>query len=478
LVRDAAYESMLRSTRRGWHERIARTLIDHFPERVDQRPELLAWHLEEAGDLPLAIDQRKRAGDRATARGAYSEAIRHFEKGAALVQRLERGRERLRRELAIDESLGTALFSTRGYAAKEVQETFARARALCDELGGAIPFRVLWGLWAGQITHADERGTAELLRHFDRLALEDPTPVHRLGAHAAASTRALYTGDFEAALDESRKALAWWTTPEAQAFAREYGYDIGIYAIANEMVALNWMGEFALAAGACERMLEAAEKAGNPYGLAIARGHAMNFFLERDELDTVLTISARQISEATEQRLYLWIGPAMCTRGWAAARRGDAASGLQQVQQGLALCDAIGFRVCKGLHLMALADAQRRSGDADAALAAVQAGLDHCAATVDRFYAPELLRVRGELRRELGDLDAAEADLRSALEHVQASGARGLEPRVACSLAELLTSRGVRDEARSVLRRACDALSPAVDIADLRRARALLAQMG
>jgi tetratricopeptide (TPR) repeat protein len=477
LLRDAAYESMLRPARRGWHERIARALFEHFPQHVESRPELLAWHLEEAGDAAGASDQRKRAGDRAAGRGAYLEAIRHFEKGAALVARLAPDRERTRRQLALDESLGAALAATRGYAATEVQETFVRARTHCTELGDEIPFRVLWGLWAGQITAADARGTAELVEHLRRLAAADPHPVHRLGAHAAIATRALYQCEFETALAESRTALTWWETPEAESFARETGYDIGIYAMAYELVALNYLGEFELADKACDRMLVAAEKSGNPYGLAIARGHAMNFFLERGDLDAAVATAAQQLGEVTEQRLFGWIGPATCTRGRAAARRGETAQGIEQIQQGIAMSRMVGFRLCEGLHLMGLAEAQLLAGDTDAALATIDAGLAYCAASVDRLYEFELLRLRGELHRQRGDASAAEADLRCALELVRARRARGLEPRASRALAELLAASGRRDEAKQLLTRACEPFGPKAGAADVEHARALLASL-
>ncbi len=42
LIRDTAYESMLKPLRRQVHARIAATLEAHFPELVETRPELLA----------------------------------------------------------------------------------------------------------------------------------------------------------------------------------------------------------------------------------------------------------------------------------------------------------------------------------------------------------------------------------------------------------------------------------------------------
>ena len=49
LIQDAAYQSLLRSTRQQYHQRIAQVLKARFPERCETQPELLAHHYTEAG---------------------------------------------------------------------------------------------------------------------------------------------------------------------------------------------------------------------------------------------------------------------------------------------------------------------------------------------------------------------------------------------------------------------------------------------
>jgi len=97
LVRDAAYESLLLSQRREWHERIAHTLEERFPELAANEPELLAHHFGEAGLVGPACDYRMRAGDRAVSRSAYKEAIAHFSVGAKSAEALLEPAERMHR---------------------------------------------------------------------------------------------------------------------------------------------------------------------------------------------------------------------------------------------------------------------------------------------------------------------------------------------------------------------------------------------
>ena len=49
LIQEAAYQSLLRSTRQQYHQRIAQVLEARFPESCETQPELLAHHYTEAG---------------------------------------------------------------------------------------------------------------------------------------------------------------------------------------------------------------------------------------------------------------------------------------------------------------------------------------------------------------------------------------------------------------------------------------------
>ena len=78
LIQDTAYQSLLKSTRQQYHQRIAHVLAAQFPETAGTQPELLAHHYTEAGLHEQAIPCWQHAGQRAVARSAYrvSSSIR------------------------------------------------------------------------------------------------------------------------------------------------------------------------------------------------------------------------------------------------------------------------------------------------------------------------------------------------------------------------------------------------------------------
>jgi predicted ATPase len=148
LIQDAAYQSLLRSTRQQFPQRIAQVLAEQFPETAETQPELLAHHYTAAGLSEHAIGYWQRAGRKAYERSANVEAIAHLTQGLALLTTLPETPARAQQELDLQIALGPALSATKGPAAPEVEQTYARARVLCAQVGDTPQlFPTLGGLW-------------------------------------------------------------------------------------------------------------------------------------------------------------------------------------------------------------------------------------------------------------------------------------------------------------------------------------------
>ena len=89
-----------------------------------------------------------RQGREPVERSANVEAISHLTKGLELLKTLPDTPERAQQELTLQIALGVPLMATKGYAAPEVEQAYARARELCQQVGETPQlFPVLWGLW-------------------------------------------------------------------------------------------------------------------------------------------------------------------------------------------------------------------------------------------------------------------------------------------------------------------------------------------
>ena len=127
------------------HARITATMEGQFPEIVEAQPEVLARHSAEAGSVEKAVGYSLKAGQQAIARWAMTEAVAQLRKGLDLLSGTPDDAARQERELDLQIELGRALFATKGYAAPEAGEAFARARQLCELLNQPPRLEVLIG---------------------------------------------------------------------------------------------------------------------------------------------------------------------------------------------------------------------------------------------------------------------------------------------------------------------------------------------
>jgi predicted ATPase len=156
LIRDTAYQSLLKSRRRQYHQQIAQVLEERFPDTKETQPELVAYHYTEANLISEAIPYWQSAGQSAVQRSANAEAISHLTKGLELLETLPKTPEHVQEELILQLTLGTPLSASKGNAvlgsrkslhpgARTLSATRRNPSALPDALRTmAVSFRAGW----------------------------------------------------------------------------------------------------------------------------------------------------------------------------------------------------------------------------------------------------------------------------------------------------------------------------------------------
>src|SRR6476659_2841371 len=133
LVRDAAYESLLKSRRQQLHGQIARALEEKFANIVASQPEIIAHHLTQAGLVDPAIDYWLKAGSLALSRSANAEAVKHLRQGIELTLSQPPSPMRVGKERDFYLALGPAVAATEGDASPETLKVFSHARGLLGD---------------------------------------------------------------------------------------------------------------------------------------------------------------------------------------------------------------------------------------------------------------------------------------------------------------------------------------------------------
>jgi predicted ATPase len=130
LIQDAAYQSLLKSTRQQYHQRIAQVLDERFPETIETQPEVLARHYTEAGLQAQALPYWQRAWQRALERSAYREAVASLEQGLEVLQQLPDSHDTREQAIDLRLALRSALFPSRDLG--RILACLREAEALAD----------------------------------------------------------------------------------------------------------------------------------------------------------------------------------------------------------------------------------------------------------------------------------------------------------------------------------------------------------
>jgi serine/threonine protein kinase/tetratricopeptide (TPR) repeat protein len=429
LIQDAACQSLLRSTRRDYHQRIAEVLEESFPEVAESHPEWLAHHRTEAGQPERALEWWARAGALASQRSANQEAIDHLTRALALLRALPDAGRRQGEELRLLVMLGIPLVQAQGYHSPEAERTFARARVLCDAVSEELPRLELSYWWIFSFYMA--RGELPLAQELaERLVAPGQRQHHRellaLG-HWMVCMVAFARGQGRAAREHAELALecSHFTLEEHRLLALRHWVAPRVAALASGSVILSWGGELERARAWGEEALTLAGRIGHLHTSAFALySVALGSQLWGDVAST-LELSERCLALSSEHDFRFWRGGSALLRSWALAGLGWAPQGLALMRQGLEQLRASGIQASRGYYFGLLAEIHLLRRQPQQALEVLDPLLDHLGE--ERFHVSALLRLRGESLRALGREQEAEASFRSALEVAREQGAHTFE---------------------------------------------------
>jgi tetratricopeptide (TPR) repeat protein len=335
LIQDAAYQSLLKSTRQQYHQRIAQVLEARFPEVCETQPELVAHHYTQAGLTEQAVRYWQQAGQHAARRSANQEAVRHLRTGLALLATRPDTPARTQQELDLHMALGPVLMAIKGHAAAEVEQTYTRAWALCQQLGETPQrFPALRGLWrfyqdGGRLATAREVA-AQLLS----LAQRQHDATRRMVAHVSLGNTLAWMGAFTAARPHLEQGIALTDPEEQRTLALRYGQAPGVQCLYYAARTLWCLGAPDQGLARSQAACTLARELEHPPSLAAALYFAARLHLLRGEAHAAREQAEATIALATAHTIRQWLaqdGPGVCGRSraarWKHHRGGPTAAG-------------------------------------------------------------------------------------------------------------------------------------------------------
>ena len=481
LIQETAYQSLLTSTRQQYHQHIAQVLERQFPEVAETQPELLAHHSTEAGRAEQAVVYWQRAGQQALQRSANPEAVRHLNAALALLATLSETPARAQQELDVQLALGPALIALKGATAPEVEQTYARAHALCRQVSETPQrFPTLWGLWRFYLNLGVLPTARELGEQLSWLAQRATVPTHRITAHAALGTTLFLLGDYVSARTPLEQGSTLTDLGAQRSAALSHSVAPGIVCLAYAALTLWCLGSPTQAVQRSQEALALAQDLSHPLSLVFAQFFAAMLHHHRREAPAVQTQAEALLTLATAQGFPFYVGCGMGLRGWALAVQGQGETSLAQTHQGMTAILATGNIISQPLCRVMCAEAAGHVGqvkDGLRLLAAARTGLE---ANGQGDLLAEVYRLQGEflLRQATSDAAQAEACFQQALAVARRQQAKSWELRAAMSLSRLWQQQSKRTEAYDLLAPVYDWFTEGFDTADLQEARALLDELG
>jgi class 3 adenylate cyclase/predicted ATPase len=480
LIVDAAYESLLKSTRQQYHQRIAQTLEERFVETTETQPELLAHHCTEAGLIEPALGYWQKAGENAIQRWANPEAISHLQRGLQLLATLPETPQRAEQELVLLAHLGPVLRATKGPASSEVEPVYTRAYALCQQVGdntsmysvyhGIANFYLLQDVQKGHPLYEQCLAIAERAQDTSLL----------MRAHAAMVVCHFLAGAFSSALTHLDQALTWHD-PTSRPVLHAL-HDTTVVALGYGAHALWTLGYPDQATVRLRQGLARAQELSHPYSMVWSQFMWAWMALSRREVHLTQLHADAAVEGATEHGFRLWQSGGAILQGWCAVQQGQMKTGLVQMRRAIDAWRATGTIVGMPLNLSMLSEAYSKAGQVETGLRVVDEGLALIEPTGARFHEAELHRAKGELllKAECGARHAAltpEACFHKALEIARHQQAKSLELRAATSLARLWQRQDKRQDAYVLLAPVYGWFTEGFDTADLQEAKGLLDEL-
>jgi tetratricopeptide (TPR) repeat protein len=225
LVRDAAYDSLLRRERQQVHLRIAAAMQDAREVGDAALSEEIAHHFFAAEQFQPAVEHWLGAGQLAMGRSAHAEAIAHLQHALDALAGLPASPDRDRREIGVRSLLAMSLGVIRGLSAPEVEAVHERMLTLTGQLGDDVPLGIYFGLWNFYASRGKLHRALELARQ--RLALGEATgdAESRLVGLYTTAAADLYLGHLGQARDGLERLLAIY--PKDGLANPALAYDIG-----------------------------------------------------------------------------------------------------------------------------------------------------------------------------------------------------------------------------------------------------------
>jgi hypothetical protein len=476
LYQNALYASLRPTRRASLSAAVAASLETHLAAKRDSKAAELAILYETARRSELAARYFLVAAHGAGAKFAAGEAAALARRGLDAAKNLPESESRLLLNLELEVALAFALRLTRGNAARETGASMLRARELAEQAKRSeyVP-PLLWGLWL----YYQVGGDLDTARHFGQqllaLGTQNGDSEMLLGGHTALGITAVHNGQIKSGHDHLQTAMEFYDTSQHATYVARYNLDPGVYAGPGSQRTFWFLGYPDRARRRTAETLAWCGKFQDPQSVAFIHVFAAFFYQfvgEVAEAGRMSEVCIRICDEHGIVQEREWVAPVY---GWALAKQGKVAEGLEVLRSSLAKHRSIQSQLNVPYYMALLAETLLDNNDIEDGLAVTDDALQVMEETQQRSFLAEIFRLRGVLSFAKNPTNGAAVEyVRQGLRVAEEQSARALQLRAAISLCRMLNGTRESEEAQSGLRAIYDCFTEGFDTADMALARETL----
>ena len=384
------------------------------------------------------------------------------------------------RRLHLQTTYGQAVMLSKGFAAEETKDAFARARELAGGTENpAERFPAYFAQWVRSLARGEHRPAQRAAETFLREAEEGGYATEAGYARRCLGASCCYQGKLLEAQTHLEQVLADYQ-PDRDAQSRFlFGHDTRILATANLATATWHLGQVERARQLAEQAVQSATELGHVPTRAFAHVFKTGLEILRNDPGAALRSAETLLALVREHGMEFFVAVGEAYAGWARGRLGDPQAGAQVIRRALAEQFNETNRINAPLFRGLLADLEAATRDPDAALTLIDQGLAAAQETGEHYTDPYLHRLRGEVlfRRDPANPVPAEEAFQTAIAIAKQQRARSYELLASLSLAKLYQSTGRLADAHAVLAPALEGFAPTPEMPEIAEGQALLAAL-
>jgi len=478
LIRDAAYQSLLKSQQQSIHQRIALSLTKHLPGLAENHPEVVAHHFEQAKMYSEAVVYWTKAGDKVRQHLAYDETLNYIERGLALIQQIKKEEDCSKLELNLLIIQAPVLMMTEGFASVRFFQASCRMKELAVQLGDDMSlFRALRGV----ITYELFAGKADEALNYarDALTIAESLKVDDaiMEAHRLIGQTSIYVGELSLSLKSFDQSISLYEATDKDTMSRLIGADPEIFSlIQSSHVAWN-LGYPDQAQERAKRALAKADELERSYSQALCLFLNSVVSTYCGYMKDTLHYSQSCIELSKEYGFTMFANEAKTFLGVGMVENGDTEAGFRMMHE--AIEARIQHNLLSGIHLHvgALAAMCFKTGDIDTGLQAVDRAIALREKSDDQYFLSEIYRLKGEFLAAKSKKDhneEIEKCLVKSIKIAKKQKAKSLELRSAMSMARLRKSQGKFDESLELVTNVYNWFKEGLETHDLLEAKNLM----